>query len=48
MRAWPMRQLGLGSSIQNDTATRFKDRFGDVQLETNLEYRFKIMTLFGA
>ena len=47
MRAWPMRQLGLGSSIQNDTATRFKDRFGDVQIETNLEYRFKIMTLFG-
>lgn len=47
MRAWPMRQLGLGSSIQNDTATRFKDRFGDVQLETNLEYRFKVMTVFG-
>lgn len=47
MRAWPLRQLGLGSSIQNDTASRFKDRFGDMQFETNLEYRFKIATIAG-
>lgn len=47
MRAWPLRQLGLGSSIQNDTASGFKDRFGDMQLEMNLEYRFKIMTIAG-
>jgi len=49
MRAWPLRQLGLGSSILNDTipATSFRDRYGDIQLETNLEYRFTLAT-FGS
>ncbi len=47
MRAWPLRQLGLGSSIKNDTASQFKDRFGDMQLEINMEYRFKIMKIAG-
>lgn len=49
MRAWSLRQLGLGSSILSDTipATSFRDRFGDMQLETNLEYRFTIATING-
>ena len=42
MRAWPLRQLGLGSSLLSDTATTFRDRYGDMQLETNLEYRYPI------
>ena len=43
MRAWGIRQLGQGSSLLSDTAiTSFKDRFGDVVFETNLEYRFNI------
>ncbi len=46
MRAWRLRQLGLGNSLLSDTAT-FTDRFGDIQLETNVEYRFKLFRFFG-
>ena len=46
MRAWSLRQLGLGSSLQSDTAgtkqIAYRDRFGDMQLEANLEYRYTI------
>jgi len=49
MRAWGLRQLGLGSSIASDTiaANSFRDRFGDMQLETNIEYRFLIASING-
>jgi outer membrane protein insertion porin family len=49
MRAWGLRQLGLGSSIASDTiaSNSFRDRFGDVQLESNLEYRFVLANLGG-
>jgi outer membrane protein assembly factor BamA len=47
MRAWGLRQLGLGSSLLSDTSTVFRDRFGDIQLETNFEYRFPITTIGG-
>ncbi len=49
MRAWNLRQLGLGSSILSDTisSTSFRDRFGDMQLEANVEYRFNIATIGG-
>ncbi|MEO7531911.1 MAG: BamA/TamA family outer membrane protein, partial [Sediminibacterium sp.] len=50
MRAWGLRQLGLGSSIQSDSDTSkngYRDRFGDMQLEANIEYRFPIATLAG-
>jgi outer membrane protein assembly factor BamA len=52
MRGWQVRQLGLGSSKFYDTAgnasgTGPLDRFGDVQLEGNVEYRFPIGALFG-
>lgn len=46
MRAWSIRQLGLGNSLASDTA-RFTDRFGDIQLECNMEHRKKLMRLFG-
>jgi len=48
MRAWGLRQLGLGTSLAYDTsASSFKDRFGDLRLESNLEYRFTIFN-FGS
>lgn len=46
MRAWGLRQLGLGSSLVSDTAN-FTDRFGDIQLEANIEHRFRLFRLFG-
>jgi outer membrane protein insertion porin family len=47
MRAWQVRQLGLGSSKFYDTAGGgILDRFGDVQLEGNIEYRFPLGTIF--
>ena len=47
MRAWGLRQLGLGSSQFYDTSSKSQnfDRFGDLQLETNLEYRFNLVQL---
>lgn len=47
MRAWGLRQLGLGSSILSDTlaVNTFRDRFGDMQLEFNAEYRFTLANL---
>ncbi|MCZ2223046.1 MAG: outer membrane protein assembly factor, partial [Chitinophagales bacterium] len=47
MRAWGLRQLGLGSSILSDTvaSNAFRDRFGDMQLEANFEYRFNLATI---
>ena len=52
MRGWQVRQLGLGSSTFYDTAghssgTGPLDRFGDIQLEGNVEWRFRIGTVFG-
>ncbi len=42
MRAWGLRLLGLGSSLVSDTSDTFRDRYGDMQLEANLEYRYHI------
>lgn len=42
MRAWGLRLLGLGSSVVSDTAALFRDRYGDMQMETNAEYRFTL------
>ena len=47
MRAWGVRQLGLGSSLLSDTSTSFRDRYGDIQLEADLEYRYPIATIGG-
>jgi outer membrane protein insertion porin family len=46
MRAWQVRQLGWGSYKPVDD-TSFQDRFGDIQLEANVEYRFLVATLPG-
>lgn len=50
MRAWTLRQIGLGSSPQSEKDTSlnaYRDRFGDMQLEMNLEYRF-LLASFGS
>jgi outer membrane protein insertion porin family len=48
LRGWQVRQLGVGSSIFYDTANGGRnDRFGNVQLEGNMEYRFDLGTFWG-
>lgn len=42
MRAWGLRLLGLGSSVVSDTAEDYRDRYADMQLEANAEYRFTL------
>jgi len=39
MRAWSLRKLGPGSAIKSFDRTDAPDRFGDVRLEGNAEYR---------
>jgi len=43
MRAWQVRRLGPGSS---DTLQQY-DRYGDITLEGNVEYRFNVATIGG-
>ncbi|HXB42536.1 MAG TPA: BamA/TamA family outer membrane protein [Puia sp.] len=45
MRGWQVRQLGLGSSHFYDTSSI--DKFGDIKIESNIEYRFPLGTLYG-
>jgi outer membrane protein insertion porin family len=45
MRGWGLRRLGPGHSV--NLFQDFPDRFGDIQFETNLEYRFFLFELFG-
>ena len=48
MRGWQVRQLGLGSSNYYDSGhNKLFDRFGDVQLEGNIEYRFPLASIPG-
>ena len=48
MRAWQIRNLGLGSSKYYSSLLNSQDlRYGDVKLEFNAEYRFLLGTLFG-
>ena len=45
IRAWRARTLGPGSYDPSESSARF-DKIGDVQLESNLEYRFHIFKSF--
>jgi outer membrane protein assembly factor BamA len=47
MRAWGIRRLGPGSSLRSFAPTDAPDRFGDIRLEANAEYRFYITTVSG-
>ena len=46
MRAWALRKLGPGSSVKDFGLN--PERYGDVQLEANIEYRFPITNHFGS
>ena len=43
MRAWRLRKLGPGSVIKDFTDN--PERYGDMQLELNAEYRFLLAIL---
>jgi outer membrane protein insertion porin family len=45
MRGWGLRRLGPGHSL--NYVKNYPDRFGDINFETNLEYRFFLLQLFG-
>lgn len=49
MRAWGLRRLGPGSTVKPyfDGSDAIPDRYGDLQLEANIEFRFPIATPFG-
>lgn len=48
MRAWQLRRLGPGSSVKKfDGPYSVPDRFGDVQIEANVEYRLPLLNISG-
>jgi outer membrane protein assembly factor BamA len=50
MRGWPVRGIGVGGqklAPYQSSGIRFNDRTGDIQLEGNVEYRFKVAPLFS-
>lgn len=47
MRAWSLRKLGPGSSIQDFGNRGLPERYGDLQLEANAEYRFPLFQVAG-
>lgn len=47
MRAWPIRRLGPGSAIRPFGRTDAPDRFGDIRLEANVEYRIFLTNYKG-
>ena len=48
MRAWALRRLGPGSVVKEFNGVgSTPDRYGDIQLEANAEYRFPIGKPFG-
>ncbi len=44
MRAWALRKLGPGSVVKSFSDD--PERFGDMQLEANIEYRFPLATVW--
>jgi outer membrane protein insertion porin family len=48
MRAWALRRLGPGSTVKEfDGENGTPDRYGDVQLEANAEFRFPLFKAVG-
>lgn len=42
IRAWPVRGLGPGGYTGDASSNRFYNQMGDIRLELNAEYRFKL------
>lgn len=47
MRAWSLRKLGPGSAIQDFGNKGIPERYGDLQLEANIEYRYPLFSIAG-
>lgn len=47
MRAWALRKLGPGSVVEDFGTQGSPDRYGDVQIEANIEYRFPFFRVAG-
>lgn len=47
MRAWQLRRLGPGSTVRSFADSIAPDRFGEMALEANAEYRFYVTEIFG-
>lgn len=47
MRAWQIRRLGPGSSNVYEKKDTSAERFGNMQIELNTEFRFNITTIAG-
>lgn len=48
MRAWGLRKLGPGSAVQYFTGSNgYPERYGDIQIEANIEYRFPLARIAG-
>ncbi len=47
MRAWALRKLGPGSVVKEFGTSGSPDRYGDLQIEANIEYRFPFFTISG-
>lgn len=47
MRAWALRRLGPGSNDKSTAIDVAPERFGDLQLEANAEYRFPLANISG-
>jgi outer membrane protein assembly factor BamA len=47
MRAWQIRRLGPGSSNAYEKADTSAERFGNMQIELNTEFRLNITTIAG-
>lgn len=48
MRAWPLRKLGPGSTVKSFARDIAPDRFGDMRLELNAEWRIYLTQFLGA
>jgi outer membrane protein assembly factor BamA len=42
LRGWQLRSLGPGSYLDTDSTRKFPNSSGDIKLEFNFEYRFKL------
>ena len=47
MRGWGVRRLGPGSAVKSFSKTVAPDRFGDMRIEVNAEYRFYLTEIGG-
>lgn len=47
VRGWKMRSLGPGSYVGNDVRIDYNNQAGDIRLDLNLEYRWKVWDILN-